>query len=52
MKNISYWLGVVIVVGSHVYILIAGLPESQIMAHAILNLVAVGLIGYAWFKRN
>jgi hypothetical protein len=42
----------VIVVGSHVYLLIAGLPASQMTAHAILNLVGAAFIGFAWFKKG
>lgn len=55
MKNIgntSYWLGMVIIVVTHIYMLIAGLLESQIAAHSIMNLVAAGLIGYGWMKRS
>ena len=45
-KNIVFWVGVGIVVATHIYMLIAGLPQSQMMGHALLNLVAVGLIVY------
>ncbi len=46
-KKYLLWIGVAIVVLTHVYMLVAGLPADQMMAHAILNLVAAALIGYA-----
>ena len=52
VKSWFYWAGILIVVASHVYMLVYGLAENQITGHAIANLVAAGLIGYAWFKRN
>ena len=45
-KNIVFWVGVGIVVATHLYMLVAGLPQSQMMGHAILNLVAAGLVVY------
>ncbi len=45
-KNILFWVGAGIVILTHVYMLVAGLPQSQMMGHAILNLVAAGLIVY------
>ena len=44
VKNILFWVGVGIVALTHLYMLLAGLPSSMMMAHALLNLVAVGLI--------
>jgi len=43
-KTYSYWIGILIVLGTHVYMLGFGLPESQMLGHAILNLVAGGLL--------
>lgn len=47
----SFWIGALIVVATHIYMLIAGLPQSQMVAHAILNLVAAALVIFAWMKR-
>ena len=48
----SFWIGMIIVVGSHIYMLVYGLPENQFTGHAIANLVAAGLFGIVWFKRK
>lgn len=48
----AFWAGTVIVVGSHLYMLVLGLPSNQVVPHSILNLVAAGLYGYAWFGRT
>ena len=47
----AYWVGIAIVFGTHLYILGFGLPASQIIAHAVLNLFAGGLLAYSWFGR-
>jgi len=47
-KTWSFWLGMLIVAGSHIYMLLVGLPSDQIVPHAIINLVAAGLFAYAW----
>ena len=47
----SFWIGLVIVVATHLYMLTLGLPASQMMGHAILNLIAAALIGFGWMKR-
>jgi len=47
----SFWIGAVVVLATHVYMLLVGLPASQMMAHAVLNLVAVALMILAWVKR-
>ena len=47
----AYYIALVLIIGTHVYMLIAGLPESQMMAHAILNLVAAALFMVSWVKR-
>lgn len=52
MTLVAYWAGTVIVVGSHLYMLVLGLPSNQVIPHSILNLVAAGLYGYAWFGRG
>jgi len=46
----SFWAGMVIVVGTHLYMLGFGLPSNQIIPHSIINLVAGGLLGYAWHE--
>jgi len=46
-----FWVGMAIVVLSHIYMLVVGLPASQVVPHSIANLVAAGLFAYAWFKK-
>lgn len=47
----SYYIGLAIVVATHLYMLVAGLPANMMMGHAILNLVAAGLVAFGWMKR-
>lgn len=47
----SFWLGALIVVLTHIYMLVAGLPVSMMMGHAILNLIAGALLIFGWMKR-
>ncbi|MEK9152694.1 MAG: hypothetical protein AAB692_04990 [Patescibacteria group bacterium] len=47
----SFWLGLVIVAATHVYMLALGLPPAQMTAHAVLNLVAATLMTFGWSKR-
>ncbi|MBT4539347.1 hypothetical protein HOI26_02350 [Candidatus Woesearchaeota archaeon] len=49
LKTSSFWIGVAIVVLTHVYMLFAGLTPGQVIPHSIFNLVAVALIVYGWF---
>lgn len=49
LKQISFWTGMVIVVGTHLYMLFAGLPADQMVAHSIINLIAGGLFVYHKF---
>ena len=44
MKDVSFWVGIVIIIATHIYMLVAGLPQNQMMPHAILNLIAGGLV--------
>ena len=44
MKDVSFWIGIAIVIATHIYMLVAGLPQDQMMPHAILNLIAGGLV--------
>lgn len=46
LKNLLFWTGFAIVLVSHIYMLVAGLPASMMMGHALLNIVASGLIVY------
>ncbi len=44
------WLtgvGYLIVLVTHVYMLVFGLPAPQAAGHALINLIAVGLLVYA-----
>ncbi|MBI5073333.1 hypothetical protein HZA99_05950 [Candidatus Woesearchaeota archaeon] len=43
-KNMLFWVGIAVVVLSHVYMLVAGLPASMMTGHALLNIVAAGFI--------
>jgi hypothetical protein len=47
----SFWIGAVLVILTHIYMLVAGLSQSQMMGHAILNIIAVALMVYGWQKR-
>jgi hypothetical protein len=47
----SYWVGIVIVFVTHLYMLGFGMPENQMIGHAVLNLVAGCLLAYSWFGR-
>ena len=52
-NKLNWWLyiiGLVIVLGTHIYMLMYGLPQSQMMAHAILNLVAACLLATGWLR--
>lgn len=50
LKSGAFWVGLVIVLGTHLYMLLAGgLPANQVMPHAVLNLVAGALVVYAKF---
>ncbi len=41
-------IGWTVIVGTHVYMLFAGLPENQMIAHALLNLGATALLWFNW----
>ncbi len=45
-----YGVGLIIVLGTHIYMLIAGLPAEQMMPHAVLNIVAAVLLAAGWLK--
>lgn len=47
-----YLLGFIIVVGSHIYMITAGLPADQMMGHAVINLVAAALLAAGWLSRK
>ncbi len=52
-SKLSWWLygiGLVIVLGTHIYMLVAGLPVEQMMPHAVLNIVAAVLLAAGWLK--
>ena len=54
-NKLSWWLylvGLVIVFGTHVYMLALGLPPEQMAGHAIINLVAGVLLMAGWLKRK
>lgn len=47
----AYYIGITIVFGTHLYMLGFSIPANQMTAHAVLNLVAGGLLAYSWFGR-
>ncbi|MBI2589772.1 hypothetical protein HYW32_01990 [Candidatus Berkelbacteria bacterium] len=47
MKKWMFWIGILIVGVTHLYILFAGLPTSQMITHAIFNLIATALIVFS-----
>jgi len=54
-NKLSWWLygiGLIIVLGAHIYMLVAGLSQNQMVPHAILNLVAVCLLAAGWLTRK
>jgi len=46
----AYGIGVLIILATHIYMLVAGLPEEQMVPHAVLNLVAAVLLVAGWWK--
>lgn len=55
-NKMSWWLylvGLVIVLGSHIYMLsMGGLASEEMNAHAILNVVAGVLLAAGWLTRK
>ncbi len=47
-----YGIGLFIVLGTHIYMLVVGLPPEQMTAHAILNIVAACLMATGWLSRK
>ena len=51
----SWWLyiiGLLIVIATHIYMFVSGLPAEQMPAHAILNIVAAILLATGWLTRK
>ena len=48
---LAYWVGIIIVFASHLYMIVVGMPQDMVSGHAILNLVAGCLLAYSWFAR-
>ena len=46
----AFWVALAIVIGTHVYMIGFGLPANQMVPHAIINLVAGGLLLYVWYN--
>jgi len=44
LKTIALWSGVVVIAGTHVYLLNNSLPDAIKQQHALLNLAAVAAI--------
>lgn len=49
---ILYYIGIFIVFASHVYMLMAEMKQSQMVGHAILNLVAGVFIAYYFLNKE
>lgn len=39
-----FWAGVSVIIITHVYMLVYGMPTNQIKPHAIINLIAIIII--------
>lgn len=46
-----FWIGAFLVIATHIYMLVAGLPVSQMMGHAIINIIAGVMMIIGWMKR-
>ncbi|MBS3076516.1 hypothetical protein J4481_02120 [Candidatus Pacearchaeota archaeon] len=44
LASVGVWFGLAIVIFTHVYVLAVGLPQEMVRTHAILNLIAGGLM--------
>jgi len=42
--HIPFWLGIAIILVSHLMILSGGLPPEKVMIHAVVNLIAVVVV--------
>lgn len=54
-NKLSWWFystGLAIVFITHVYMLAAGLAPEQMTGHAVLNLIAGGLLAFGWLTRK
>lgn len=54
-NKLSWWLygvGLVVVAGTHAYMLMYGLLPEQMTGHAALNLVAAFLLMTGWLTRR
>ena len=54
-NKLSWWLygiGLVVVLGTHIFMLVAGLAPSQMTGHAILNLIAGLFLATGWLTRK
>ena len=48
----AFWIGFGIVIATHIYMLAFSFPSNQVVPHAVVNLVAAGLLAYAWHTRE
>jgi hypothetical protein len=44
IKQISFWIGIIIVVGTHISMMTSGMPVAMVIPHSVINIVAAGLI--------
>lgn len=52
MKKYAFYIGLFILVVTHIYMLIVGLPANQIVSHSVLNLIAGGLLTYSHYAKK
>ena len=52
MKKYSFWIGMFILVVTHVYMLFVGLSADQMVTHAVLNLIAGFFLAYSHYAKK
>jgi len=45
-------IGLLVVLVTHIYMLVAGMPPEMMMGHAAINLVAAVLLAWGWLTRH
>ena len=49
---ISYYIGILIVFGTHIFMLVKGMKPDQVNAHASINLIGGILIAYYFMNKE
>ncbi len=50
-SNYLFWIGVVAVIGMHIFTLLKGLPQDQVQMHSIIQIIAGGLIVASYYMK-